>query len=318
MGLSITLSWSRNGVAETVPFPGMIDSLEGLWQDGAKMCDFCHQHGEGKKWYLDARNYSEDLLSDLRRRRYIKRFFESPDHLAKGDKMLGKIDKIPSFFTRGLRRKITEKQMVNHFGQVVPIEDIERILGFTTSIVRMACICRHIAFGPEHRYCYGISLAPQGGEMMKIMQEIDAAYLIGPQTGGLEYLPKEEALAMMRECEDEGLCHSVWSFVTPFIGGICNCSLPGCLAMKTTLTHKTPIMFRSEYVARVDEERCNGCGECVKICPFEAFAPLKRKAKARVDLTKCYGCGICRNSCAREAITLVDRASVPETASLWL
>ena len=40
------------------------------------MCDFCHQHGEGKKWYLDARNYSEDLLSDLKRRRFIEHFFD--------------------------------------------------------------------------------------------------------------------------------------------------------------------------------------------------------------------------------------------------
>lgn len=282
------------------------------------MCDFCHQHGEGKKWYLDARNYSEDLLSDVRRRGFIERFFESPDRLAKAVRALDKLDKIPSFFTRGIRKEITEKQKVMHFGQVVPIEDIEKILGFTTSVVRLACICRHIAFGPEHRYCYGISLAPQGGEFLKLIREIDPAYLIGPQTGGLEFLSREEALALMRENEEEGLCHTVWSFVTPFIGGICNCSLPGCIAMKATVTYKTPVMFRSEYLARVDEVKCSGCGECAKLCPFDAFLPRKRKAKAVVDWEKCYGCGICRNACARGAISLADRASVPETASLWL
>jgi Pyruvate/2-oxoacid:ferredoxin oxidoreductase delta subunit len=282
------------------------------------MCDFCHQHGEGKKWYLDARNYSEDLLSDLRRRRFVEHFFESPEHIAKGEKALNRLDKVPPFFTRGIRKKITKKQMVNHFGQVVPIEDIEKILGFTTSVVRLACICRHVTLGPEHRYCYGISLAPQGGEIIKILKGIDANYLIGPQTGGLEFLPKDEALAMMRENEEEGLCHTVWSFVTPFIGGICNCSLPGCMAMKTTLTHRTPVMFRGESVARVDEAKCAGCGECAKICPFDAFLPRKRKAKARVDGKKCYGCGICRNACVKGAIALVDRAAVPEAAGLWL
>jgi len=282
------------------------------------MCDFCHQHGEGKKWYLDARNYSEDLLSDLGRRRFIERFFESQGHIAKGEKALQKLDKLPSFFTRGIRRNITAKQQVSHFGQVVPLEDIERILGFTTSIVRLACICRHVAFGPEHRYCYGISLAPQGGELINLLKSIDSAYLIGPRTGGLEYLPKEEALAQMRECEEEGLCHTVWSFVTPFIGGLCNCSLPGCMAMKTTLTYKTPVMFRAEYVAAVDEGACAGCGQCAKICPFDAFLPQKRKAKARVDRSKCYGCGICRATCVKSAITLVDRSAVPEAASLWL
>ena len=42
------------------------------------MCQFCHQHGEGKKWYLQAKNYAEDLLGDLRRRKYIADFFVDP------------------------------------------------------------------------------------------------------------------------------------------------------------------------------------------------------------------------------------------------
>ena len=46
------------------------------------MCEFCHKHGEGKKWYLRAENYSTDLLSDLKRRKFIADFFslteESP------------------------------------------------------------------------------------------------------------------------------------------------------------------------------------------------------------------------------------------------
>lgn len=282
------------------------------------MCDFCHKHGEGKKWYLDARNYSEDLLSDLRRRKFVERFFETPDHLAKGERALSRLDRIPRFFTRGVRRQITGRQQVKHFGQVVPIEDVERIMGFATSVVRLACICRHVRLSPEHRYCYGISLAPQGGELVRILQSIDAGYLVGPQTGGLEHLTKDEALAYMRKSEEEGLCHSVWSFVTPFIGGICNCALPDCLAMRATLTHRTPVMFRGEYVAQVDVEKCAGCGECVKICPFDAYLPWKRKAKARVDPEKCYGCGICRGVCVKHAIALVDRVEVPEAAELWL
>jgi ferredoxin len=282
------------------------------------MCDFCHQHGEGKKWYLNAHNYSEDLLSDLSRRRFIERFFESPEHLAKGDKALGRLDRIPSFITRSVRRGITRRQQARHFGQVVPIEEVERILGFTTSVVRLACICRHVAFGPEHRYCYGLSLGPQGGEILNIIKSVDPAYLIGPRTGGLEYLTTNEALAAMRENEEEGLCHTVWTFMTPFLGGLCNCALPGCMAMRTTLNHRTPVMFRGESLARIDESACVGCGECVKICPFDAYRPHKRKTKARIDPRKCYGCGICRAVCVKGAITLVDRASVPEAASLWL
>ena len=47
------------------------------------MCEFCHKHGEGKKWYLQAKNYSDDLLSDLERRKYIVDFFAHPEDLTK-------------------------------------------------------------------------------------------------------------------------------------------------------------------------------------------------------------------------------------------
>jgi ferredoxin len=282
------------------------------------MCEFCHQHGEGKKWYLNATNYAEDLMSDLRRRGFITHMFENPGSLRRGERILTALDVLPDFLWKNLRTRITEKQKVRHFGQVVPIEDVERVLALTTSVVRMACLCRHASSGKEQRYCYGLSMEPNGGGIAKLLQEIDASYLVGPETAGLESMSKTEALARMRENEREGNCHTVWTFLTPFLAGLCNCSLPGCYAMKATVSHKTPIFFRGEYVAAVDPEKCSGCGQCVKICPFKAFEPWEKKAKAVVDAGKCYGCGICRSVCAKDAIALADRAAVPEAAGLWL
>ncbi len=209
------------------------------------MCEFCHQHGEGKKWYLNANNYAEDLMSDLGRRRFITRFFENPGHLAKGERALTALDVMPDFLWKGVRRKITAKQKPRHFGQVVPLEDIECILALTTSVVRVACLCRHVATGGrEQRYCFGVSMSPDGGGMAGLLREIDASYLVGPHAGGLESMPKDKALALIRESEREGNCHTVWTFLTPFLAGICNCSLPSCYAMKTTVGLKTPVFFR--------------------------------------------------------------------------
>ncbi len=42
------------------------------------MCEFCLQHGEGQKWYLQAKNYSQDLLSDAHRRKFIGDFSSVP------------------------------------------------------------------------------------------------------------------------------------------------------------------------------------------------------------------------------------------------
>lgn len=59
------------------------------------MCEFCHKHGEGKKWYLNARNYADDLLSDLRRRRFIADFFSHPERVAKAMRRLERLDAAP-------------------------------------------------------------------------------------------------------------------------------------------------------------------------------------------------------------------------------
>jgi len=47
------------------------------------MCEFCLKHGEGKTWYLQAQNYSEDLLSDTRRSEFIGHFFTDTRSLKK-------------------------------------------------------------------------------------------------------------------------------------------------------------------------------------------------------------------------------------------
>lgn len=281
------------------------------------MCEFCHKHGEGKKWYLQAKNYSEDLMSDLRRRKFIADFFSKPEDLTESMGKLEKLSRAPAFVKGVLAPYISGRQKKIHFGQVLPMEDIERIFGFVSSVIRTACLCRQENLGTEQRYCYGISMAPQGGEFRKIIEEIDASYLTGPDTAGLETLTKEEALDSFREHEKEGLCHSVWTFITPFVGGICNCDRSDCYAMRATVTYGIPIMFRAEYVAEVNPELCNGCRQCMRVCQFGAMGYSAANKKVVIDPRRCYGCGVCRASCTKDAITLNDRTSVPIAASIW-
>jgi len=281
------------------------------------MCEFCHKHGEGKKWYLEAKNYSEDLLSDLRRRKFIKHFLERPEYIDKSIKKIEQLDRAPGFVRRVLARRISNKMKKIHFGQVVPIEEVERIFDFVTSIARFACICRHITVGSEQRYCYGISMAPNGGKLAQIIREIDAKYLIGPDTAGIESFDKDRALTTLRDHEQEGLCHTVWTFVPPFIGGICNCDKADCLAMRTTVTYGVPVMFRAEYVAKVDPDLCIGCRECMRVCQFGTIGYSAAQEKVMIDPRRCYGCGICRSVCSSEAISLEERAAVPIAANIW-
>ncbi len=205
-----------------------------------------------------------------------------------------------------------------HYGQVVPIEEVESIFGFINSVVRLPCICRQATVGSEQRYCYGVSMVSQEqSQFTQILRAIDASYLTGPDTSGLEELSKEAALGSLRELEKKGLCHTVWTFITPFIGGICNCDRSDCSAMRATVTAGVPVMFRAEYVAGVNPDLCNGCRQCMRVCQFGAMGYSIAREKVVIDLGKCYGCGICRASCTKNAIVLNERSSVPLAAHAW-
>ena len=159
------------------------------------MCEFCLKHGEGKKWYLQASNYSDDLLSDIRRRRFIETFFSDTQALMRDVKRIEQIEKTPRFLRNIIKRIVSHKMKKIHYGQVVPIEDIEHIFEFVNSIVRVACICRHINLGREERYCYGISLAPDGGKLGEIIRGLDKSFFNGPDVAGMERLSKDEAIS---------------------------------------------------------------------------------------------------------------------------
>ena len=160
-----------------------------------------------------------------------------------------------------------------------------RSSAFVNTITRVACICRQASLGREKRYCYGVSLAPNGGRFAEILQGLDQSFLTGPDAKGLEVLTKEEALTAFQAHEQEGLCHSVWTFHTPFIGGICNCDRSDCMAMHCTVTQGVPVMFRGEYVAQVDPDLCLGCRECLGLCQFGAVTYSAANHKAVVDQT---------------------------------
>ncbi len=53
---------------------------------------------------------------------------------------------------------------------------------------------------------------------------------------------------------------------------------------------------------KVITESCNGCGDCVSVCPYEAI--MVEKGKAQIDLDKCTLCGACVPECPLDAIVI--------------
>jgi len=96
---------------------------------------------------------------------------------------------------------------------------------------------------------------------------------------------------------------------------ICNCC--GCCCEALIAARKfgfeNPVHTTS-FIPRITEEKCNGCGKCVALCPVEALTlvssndphkPNRKKAKLIQDI--CLGCGVCLNGCDKKAIELHSR-----------
>jgi len=54
--------------------------------------------------------------------------------------------------------------------------------------------------------------------------------------------------------------------------------------------------------AVVDEEVCNGCGQCVSICAYRAIEIDEKSNVAKVNEALCKGCGACAVTCPSSAI----------------
>ena len=54
--------------------------------------------------------------------------------------------------------------------------------------------------------------------------------------------------------------------------------------------------------AKVDAQKCTGCGDCVEVCPLQAIS--LNNDKAVIDEDTCTECGVCVDECPNEAIDL--------------
>lgn len=271
------------------------------------MCEFCTKHGEGEKWYENIANYTEEVFyqvnSDKNMKEYLADFYRSlKEDVARAYTWKKRLPRIYKFLAYPLFTKHLKK---THFGQIVPIEDVDYVIDKVNTIVRLPCICRKVTTGENKRYCFGV-----GMDLTPIFKDI-------PDFRDFDRLSAKEAKEFIRCLDTEGNTHSVWTFQTPFIGAICNCDRD-CMAYRFQLKMEVgKIMWKGEYVSSIDPLKCDGCRECKDRCYFDAITYDRRNEKCSVNVMNCYGCGICRAVCKNDAIHLLDRTSVPQVANEW-
>jgi ferredoxin len=115
-----------------------------------------------------------------------------------------------------------------------------------------------------------------------------------------------ECLALLAKARENNLVQ-FGENVRQGVNFICNCCGCCCEAMiaarRFAVNH--PI-HTTNFLPRVDEATCNGCGGCVSLCPVAAMTldsakdPRHPKRKvARVDHNRCLGCGVCIRACTK-------------------
>lgn len=201
---------------------------------------------------------------------------------------------MPKPFTRVIPVGITIQAKTH----VLAFEDIKEIIDTARTIAVTKCTCRLIAHKCDKKLeaCIQINRA--------------ADYTLARGTG--RRLNREEALDLVRECEEDGLIHVVMNKqnVDHFI---CNCCSCCCQTMPILIKHNISVIEPSRFAARVAPDMCTGCEACLDRCFFGALS--MKDGAATVDESKCMGCGLCQVSCPGDAISLTevrDKDFVPE------
>ncbi len=261
------------------------------------MCEFCTQHGDGKKWYENMENYTREVFSQVSSEEKLKKYLRGFRRRLSFWPFAAYWFKqrIPAIYDSLVYPRVTSSLKKHHFGQVIPLEDAENILENVGTIVQFPCVCRRVISRRELGYCLGV-----GMDMTEIVKDV-------PDFSNYQLLSTEEAVNLVRQLEGEGMMHSIWTFETPFIGGMCSCDRD-CMAYNVQVRMKIGrAMWRAEYVAEIETESCSGCRRCEKSCLFEAVEYNRVEKKCSINMNNCYGCGICRTFCHKNAITLSDR-----------
>ena len=100
---------------------------------------------------------------------------------------------------------------------------------------------------------------------------------------------KEEAYEILKRAEDNGLVHEINQ--TPGFedtNAICNCCGCSCFALRIAELFRTPRAIRSNYIARVDKEKCVACGQCVENCQTNALKLGQKRCTTDPHISDTY------------------------------
>jgi len=281
------------------------------------MCWYCEQYGDPEigdgLWYLNPYNHARNMY----KLRMPDEAFKGAEVAREGRQTDISIADLIDAIDEGDQGKYTRVQRALQAnmgegggGQVVPLEDSDKILELCSPLGLMACHCRKGVRAIEERSELEMTCMGMGVGMLK-WERWPENY-----KGGVNFLNIEEAKEWNHKMDKKGFVHILMLFGAPFIGGFCQCDYTDCYAIRRAVDFGVgPI--KSHYVAEVDYDLCNGCGMCAQRCQFGSLKIEITTQKAYIDQFTCFGCGLCETGCSKGAIKLLDRTRIPALAEVW-
>jgi ferredoxin len=267
------------------------------------MCEFCKKHGGGTKWYFNPKNYSKEMGEA--RKEILEKIADEVDFEGSIITDFGTMDSVKNIpVVNKLARNWGEKLLKEtQGGQVILLEDAIKVLKLCENPAMLPCLCRQMA-GEEKYCCLNFGLIPELFEKAnpdEYMEEVSVT----------------KAERLLRDWDTEGLYHVILWSKAPYVTSVCNCTAAYCVAYKGRyVSGLRNAMIKGEYVARVNEEKCQGCKNCMTRCQFGAISFNVDHQKAFIDLRKCNGCGLCFTGCPNKAIQITERQFTP-AKDLW-
>ncbi|MFX1312089.1 MAG: ATP-binding protein [Promethearchaeota archaeon] len=182
--------------------------------------------------------------------------------------------------------------------QILPTQKIRELIEKYDDIAVGNCYCRqHQEFLGNP--CKQIELTPTCMTLGKSARHTS-------NHGFSKLISKDEALKILKKCEDAGLVHKAYHLhgdTTKEEVAICNCCSCCCLTARECLIF--PVANATNYLASIDQDLCIGCGTCVEKCYNHAIF-LNDENKAERIEEYCVGCGVCAYNCPENAISLIE------------
>ncbi|MBA7707342.1 hypothetical protein ES703_116213 [subsurface metagenome] len=231
------------------------------------MCDYCVKHGAGGKWYLNARNYSNEIVEKYNLRDFLLEQYKNFEQIS--------IRKVGGFNAVGLGYKLQipiigrivkhlaerilhrQKPPINPFkpegaiGQVVLLHDAIAILEHCAAepIIEKNCMCRYMSRGIKEACCINF------GVMSEIIDKLPRFIPVKEKY----QLTRKEVIERFKKHNRKGHIGTIWYCPFPYINNLCSCANPECAGIRPSLDFGIKSIYKAEYIADIRQDLCQGC-----------------------------------------------------------